>query len=705
MTQEDFKHSIVVTKTAKRLAWIVVIFLNIYFVYFSVLRGITRSVSWQYDYLMACVFQLIVEIVIYETGECLWIHFTIPKLVSEDVATTMNTVKHAIHLAFQKGKVSTTVLDSPKYFFVSRKLAEEFPNLFESSVVLAFQSYFPPGDLDTTLATHPETNSDGENSTTTRGLQSNEVRVRRRVKKRSAVMVFVQRFNFSVFVLAILQHLGTVPIRIQQVIIHTIQPILFSFMIILYFYLVKYPIMALLPMGFILYESVTYAYRIKNNTKKSIPAINDTEKNASRGEEEGKDSSLSSITDNASGHEVACSHCGKNQTAVVGSFCYHCGGKQPATAADTGSSARGGNASCKEDSGGNGSGGDSDSDSSDESDVEGDVEKRMKQFATRAAGLVGSCSDEDEGDDSLGGGGCHDTSKVSYDRKDNDSDDEEDQDDVDGDKDKQRDDEDEDEAGKCAHSGVNTLSLTDKRVYLLQRDVNQADFAVKKLCVDLGLNKPEDFEFFCDENSDEYRYWYQQKITPFVNKQGDNVTTLEIISMRNEAAGKDYETFRNNQTSARLGVVKRQRFNRLWDLFRLYDSDLVLPFVDQAGRTVGRGEIKAWRVSRAEAKEEEEEEARTPAEEAVRVLKMDKQVKEHKLFEYCREKQQQEQAVAAGNSKSGTFLPPSSSTRKPPPRGAGGGRRGQQQQREEVRSPAVVARGSGAEEASIGYVC
>jgi hypothetical protein len=97
MTQEDFKHSIVVTKTAKRLAWIMVIFLNIYFVYFSVLRGITRSVSWQYDYLMACIFQLIVEIVIYETGECLWIHFTIPKLVSEDIATTMNTVKHAIH--------------------------------------------------------------------------------------------------------------------------------------------------------------------------------------------------------------------------------------------------------------------------------------------------------------------------------------------------------------------------------------------------------------------------------------------------------------------------------------------------------------------------------------------------------------------------------------------------------------------------------
>jgi hypothetical protein len=43
MTGEDFQHSMVVTKNAKMLAWLAVIVINLYFVYFSVLRGITRS--------------------------------------------------------------------------------------------------------------------------------------------------------------------------------------------------------------------------------------------------------------------------------------------------------------------------------------------------------------------------------------------------------------------------------------------------------------------------------------------------------------------------------------------------------------------------------------------------------------------------------------------------------------------------------------
>ena len=180
MAHEEFKHSNVVTKTAKILAWVVVILINLFFVYFAILRAITREASWQQAYVMACFIQFLVEVLVYETGECLWIHYVIPKLVSADIATTMKSVKHAINLAFEKEKVSA-VLDSPKYFFVSRKLAEEFPNLFESSVVLAFQSYFPPSDLDATIAVLPETKTDRAN--TTRGLHSNEVRVRREKKR------------------------------------------------------------------------------------------------------------------------------------------------------------------------------------------------------------------------------------------------------------------------------------------------------------------------------------------------------------------------------------------------------------------------------------------------------------------------------------------------------------------------------------------
>ena len=332
MTQEDFKHSIVVTKTSKMLAWLMVIGMNIYFVYFAMLRAITRSESWQYAYLMSCIAQLLVEVLVYETGECLWIHYFIPKLVSADIATTMNSVKQAINLAFQNKKVPA-VLDSPKYFFVSHRLAEEFPKLFESSVVLAFHSYFPPSDLDATIAMHLQTETERDN--TTRGFQLNEVRVRRE-KKRSTFVMFMQRFNVTVLVTVTLQLMGTVPIRMQQAIIRTVQPILFSFVIILGIYFVKYPVMVLLPMGFILYESVLYAHRSKNKIKRSIPAINDAEKNTSRVEacvlgtnDRNDEQDVSSIPSANNGRVVdaKCCRCGE-RGLVFGEYCYACGESQ-----------------------------------------------------------------------------------------------------------------------------------------------------------------------------------------------------------------------------------------------------------------------------------------------------------------------------------------------------------------------------------------
>ena len=261
-----------VTPTAKRLAWLAVIAINAFFVYFSILRGSTRSTSWQIHYLWACCCQLLVEILIYETVECVWIHFTIPSLVREEVATAVETVKHATNLAFQKEEKISMLLDSPKHFFVSRQLAEEFPNLFESAIVMAFQSYFPPSDLDTISTLQAK-----ENDENSRGLMNNEVRVRQK-KKNNVLMSFLQRYNLSVVLVALLQHLGTVSIRIQQVIIHTLQPILFACIVIFSLYLFKYPMMALVPLSLLLYEAISYAHRSKYESHKPIPAIIDSTK-------------------------------------------------------------------------------------------------------------------------------------------------------------------------------------------------------------------------------------------------------------------------------------------------------------------------------------------------------------------------------------------------------------------------------------------
>ncbi len=46
-SEEDFRHSMVISNTMKAVAWCLVIVLNLLFVYFSMLRGIQRGTAWQ----------------------------------------------------------------------------------------------------------------------------------------------------------------------------------------------------------------------------------------------------------------------------------------------------------------------------------------------------------------------------------------------------------------------------------------------------------------------------------------------------------------------------------------------------------------------------------------------------------------------------------------------------------------------------------
>lgn len=110
-------------------------------------RGMIRSKDWQRNYLIASLIQIIVELLFYQTAECVWIHFAIPRLIIDAVDATLVTIHQCIQAAFQC-EVERTILNTPAHFFVSWDLAERFQHIFESSVVLAFQSFFPSPFLD-----------------------------------------------------------------------------------------------------------------------------------------------------------------------------------------------------------------------------------------------------------------------------------------------------------------------------------------------------------------------------------------------------------------------------------------------------------------------------------------------------------------------------------------------------------------------------
>jgi len=143
-SEEDYRFTKAVSAKAKGFAWLGVIMINLFFVYYSMMTGMIRGKSWQYAYLAGCVGQIIFEVVIAETFEILWVHFIIPNLVAAEVkqvwAKIMDTIER---LTTVEASDVTYVIDAPQYLFVSTNLAKAFPHLPESSIISAYHNHLP----------------------------------------------------------------------------------------------------------------------------------------------------------------------------------------------------------------------------------------------------------------------------------------------------------------------------------------------------------------------------------------------------------------------------------------------------------------------------------------------------------------------------------------------------------------------------------
>ena len=222
--EEDFRHSMIISKTMKGFAWFLVILLNFMFVYFSMLRGIQRGLEWQRLYLGACILQFVVEVLFYETSECVFIHFIIPDLARNEV----RSVGFAIHQVLQNLWISTNdvppILNVPSYLYLSVGVANFFPDLLESIIVRSYLTY-SPGELAKKWKPKtgiswliPILSNFNRNGTRTR------------------------YFTLTALFVTILQQLGSFSPTMQRVTIHLIQPIFISALILLFVSLQRHPL-------------------------------------------------------------------------------------------------------------------------------------------------------------------------------------------------------------------------------------------------------------------------------------------------------------------------------------------------------------------------------------------------------------------------------------------------------------------------------
>lgn len=234
-TSEDFRHAMIVSKTVKIVCWIVVLLLNFFFIFFAMLRGLERGQRWQTGYAVACVIQFVVEIFMFETIECIWVHYVIPDAASAEIYAAQYSLKRTINsLCSTMSANATYILDVPKYLFVSTNLAEKFPNMLESMIIRSYH-YHLPGELQKKW--HVNTDRD------------------------SVIVRFLRNFSIFAMTISILQWVGSSPSSLQRAVIHTVNPLLFGGIIILLLFLFNNPIYLTVVAGLVFYKLLQYGVR------------------------------------------------------------------------------------------------------------------------------------------------------------------------------------------------------------------------------------------------------------------------------------------------------------------------------------------------------------------------------------------------------------------------------------------------------------
>lgn len=246
---EDFESLEVISWIRKYLSIALVLGLNGFFIYFTLLKGVSRGMGWQYTFLQTVLVQFAIDVALFETIECLWLHYVVPESVRHDVYRAVNVLQTIADEAavWKADEESTSArpstaaaakgagaeeFNAPQYFFVSHSLAEMRPKLLESQIVLNYRNAFP-GMICQTWP-HAKAHHAHEH----KGFSSN-------VSRRAAEAYQQGSFLFSIVlglasgIVYSLQSLGVLPVAVQRMLVRSMQTTVLSGLTLLYYTAIK----------------------------------------------------------------------------------------------------------------------------------------------------------------------------------------------------------------------------------------------------------------------------------------------------------------------------------------------------------------------------------------------------------------------------------------------------------------------------------
>jgi hypothetical protein len=218
---EEFSDSRVVFVIQKYSAAVLLIGLNAFFVYFVLLKGLQKGQAWQLQYLVCSMIQVMMDVLVFETTECVWLNVVVPGSVQTDVIAAAALLKATAEdtVCPRSTPPSKFFLNAPAHLFVSARVAKAYPQFLESLIVQNYSSHLP-GQVSRTWAHCQSSNKDYDSAATS-----------------SPFLGIFSALRIGVAVQAVLAF----PFLYQRILLRFAQPVVFSAVSVMWFSTIRSP--------------------------------------------------------------------------------------------------------------------------------------------------------------------------------------------------------------------------------------------------------------------------------------------------------------------------------------------------------------------------------------------------------------------------------------------------------------------------------
>ena len=151
----DFKKLHIISKYTKIISCIIIIIINLFCLFYAILKGYSRGILWQKQFLFTSILQLLVEIILFESLTVIWNNIIIPQFAIKQVNNAYNEILLTINKfiddinytnnnsSLERKEDIIDVFNITDYYFISNKLSKIYNNNIESKIINRYESIHP----------------------------------------------------------------------------------------------------------------------------------------------------------------------------------------------------------------------------------------------------------------------------------------------------------------------------------------------------------------------------------------------------------------------------------------------------------------------------------------------------------------------------------------------------------------------------------